>query len=323
MQPYLSIPQAADYLIAMNTYVSLVQAYNQKILTFDALVIEIAALNATINLKQAESARISNLLAQAANQDPNLADYVAYMDGVYQDILTLNLRYLYETNSALNYYTLSQQVIQVGTAGQPLSMADIANVFSNLNTTLPGFINGNPVRSRRSIRFPVTLTSAPTGTFSTGDPFAAFIAGTTVGSDHIHAMPFTIPLGPGPVAGRYRLVATAFSVSVPGFKTPTNTILVRLTHSGRAPFLGANGNRVEFTHSAVEVFYAYEVDANGKETQTGGGALGSGPNNPEYIGLSPCTAWLLEVRESDNPGLDLSAVQNVMLNFSGLCRLTS
>lgn len=324
LQPYLNLPEAVNYLLAMHTYVALTQAYNQKILTYDALVVRIAQLNATIALKQAEYNRVSALLANTANQDPDLPDYVAYMEGVYQDMLNLLLNYLFEANAALDYYTLDQTPIKVGTPGQPLTMADISSVFATIDVALPKYINGSAGPQQTFEDLQVSLSPAPAGSFSSGnDPFAAFIKGFTRDGDTVHSLLFSVPVDPSPLPGLYQIIGTAFTISVPGFKTTENALMIRLIHSGRAPFLDANGNRVEFSHRAEEVFYSYLVDSHGNPTKTGGGSLGGGNVNPDYIGLSPCTGWTLEIRESENSGLDLSAVNQVLINFSGLCSLTA
>lgn len=55
-----------------------------------------------------------------------------------------------------------------------------------------------------------------------------------------------------------------------------------------------------------------------------GGNLGG--DKDEYVGLSPFTTWTLSLRDSrkegsENPGLDLSAVSEIVLRFSGRCRI--
>jgi cell division septum initiation protein DivIVA len=313
MQPYLAMPEAQAYVAAMHAYMASVQARNEKLRQSDALVVLQAQIQATIEQKQAESNRVSNLVADQANQDPTLADYVAFMEGAYQDMQALLLRYLFEANAALDYYTLSQADIQVGSPNHALSMGDIASAVAKIATTLPSFINNSDGPRDPFAALNMTLSAAPAGSYSPGgDPFAQFITGT----EHTHELPFSVPLDSLP--GLYQVTATAFTIAVPGFATTNNQIMIRLRHSGYAPFLDMNGKTVEFSHNQVEVYYAYSVDKQGNSTYVGGGAL----SDTNYIGLSPCTSWLLSIREAENPGLDLSKVTQVLLSFSGKSRLS-
>jgi hypothetical protein len=313
MQPYLAMPEAQAYVAAMHAYMTSVQARNEKLRQSDALVVLQAQIQATIDQKQAESNRVSNLVADQANQDPTLADYVAFMEGAYQDMQALLLRYLFEANAALDYYTLNQADIQVGSPNHALSMGDIASAIGKITTTLPSFINNSNGPRDPFAALSITLSAAPAGSYSPGaDPFARFITGT----ERTHELPFSVRLDSLP--GLYQVTATAFTIAVPGFATTNNQIMVRLRHSGYAPFLDANGKTVEFTHNQVEVYYAYSVDKQGNSTYVGGGAL----SDTNYIGLSPCTSWQLSIREAENPGLDLSKVTQVLVSFSGKSRLS-
>jgi hypothetical protein len=60
--------------------------------------------------------------------------------------------------------------------------------------------------------------------------------------------------------------------------------------------------------------YSYEI-ATG--TRLGGGNLGGDSDNKQYIGLSPYSTWTIRVKADHNPGLDLSAVKEIKLTFSG------
>jgi len=235
------------------------------------------------------------------------------MEGAYQDMQALLLRYLFEANAALDYYTLNQADIQVGSPNHALSMGDIASAVAKITTTLPSFINNSDGPRDPFAALRMTLSAAPAGSYSPGaDPFAQFITGT----EGTHELPFSVPLDSLP--GLYQVTATAFTIAVPGFATTNNQIMIRLRHSGYAPFLDMNGKTVEFSHNQVEVYYAYSVDKQGNSTYVGGGAL----SDTNYIGLSPCTSWLLSIRDAENPGLDLSKVTQVLLSFSGKSRLS-
>lgn len=319
IQPYLAMPSAVQYLLAMHTYVALTRAYNNQILTYDAVVIKAAQLEAKIGLKKAENERISNLLADVTAEDVDLPDFTAYIQGVHQDSMSLILNYLYQANAALNYYMLGQEPIKVGGSSDFTTMADIAAAFEKIATELPEYINGSSGPQEPFLRLPVELAPAPDHYSEGQDPFALFLAG----DGGVHRLRFAIPPDPSLLPGRYQLVANAFTVSVKGFKATGNALMVRLTHSGHAAFTDSSGGVMEYTHPSVQAYYSYVVGPGGSEQATGGGALGgAGGPNRDYIGLSPCTAWLLEINASDNPGLDLSAVTGIELNFSGLCRLT-
>ncbi len=316
IQPYLGMPEAQAYKQAMDDYLSLIQARNQKIIEFDSLVVLESQIQATITQKNAESDRVSALIADVANRNPNLADYVAFMEGAYLDMQTLLLRYLFEGNAAMNYYTLGDAVLHVGTPGQPTSMGDIAAAASSIQATLTTYINNSSGPQQSFDLLQVTLTAAAPGVFqdAQNDPFGQFLAGDSQGN---HTIAVAVPIGTMP--GRYQLTGTAFTIAVPDFVTTDGSIMIRLTHSGYAPFLDANGNVAEFSHLPVAVYYSYLVRSDGSSQPTGGGSLSS----TNYIGLSPCTSWTLTIRGSENPGLDLSKVTQIDLNFSGLCRLTA
>ncbi len=313
MQPYLAMPEAQVYVTAMHAYLASVQARNQKILESDSLVILQAQIEATIAQKQAESARVSTMLADQANQDPTLPDYVAFMAGAYEDMQKLLLRYLFEANAALSYYTLVEPQLSVGSSEHALTMADIASAFSDIQTALPDFINNSNGPQQPFESLDVTLQPAATGVYSDAkdDPFQTFIAG----NNGVHELPFSVPLNVLP--GLYQVTASDFTITAPGFSTTNGQLMLRLRHSGYAPFLDATGATVEFSHDSIEVYYSYELDGSGNPKQLGGGSLSS----TNYIGVSPCTSWLLTVRETENPGLDISRIATINLSFAGKSRL--
>lgn len=312
MQPYLSMPEAQAYVQAMHDYLNLIQARNQKLMEYDALVILQAQIQATIAQKQAEAERVSQLIADEANQDPTLADYVAYMEGTYQDMQSLLLRELFEANAALSYFTLVETDLSIGD-DRDITMADIATAFDRIQVALPDFINNSRGPQQPFAQLPVVLGPAPSGTYTNPetDPFRAFIRG----DGGTHQLTFSVPLGTLP--GLYQVTATDFSILLTGAKTTDNHLMIRLQHSGCAQFQDSAGGTITFSHNPIDVYYAYAIDTNGNITVIGGGSLSSSA----YIGLSPSTCWTLTMRADENPGLDLSRLTQIAVNYAGKSRL--
>jgi hypothetical protein len=117
-------------------------------------------------------------------------------------------------------------------------------------------------------------------------------------------------------AGWYQIIATNFTISIPGAVTESGDLDVNLLPSGRARFLDSSGVKTaEYSHEPTQQDFKYAI-ATG--AAIGGGSLGGDANNPDLIGVSPCTRWTVEVVASFNPGLDLSKVAEIDVTFSGL-----
>jgi len=296
--------EATNFQTQVHTYVDIIQAHNQKIFDYTALVLKANHLQALINHKQTEYNRVSNAAADAVN--PTTVEFLTFMQGAYQDVMGQLARYVFNENAAFNYWSLQTNPLTI--ADQ--SVGELATSFGTIMQSV-----GNLLDTTDTPRQPF---NGITFTFDAGDypaQFQSFQQGVANGSDVSHSLTISIPVNSPSFAGWYQIIAQSFTISVTGATTTSGDLDVDLKHSGRALFLDKTGATVEFSHEPTVQDYKYNI-AGG--TSVGGGALGGDANNLNIIGVSPCTTWTVEVVASNNPGLVMSNVSQVAITFSGL-----
>lgn len=292
------VDAARNYKKQVHIYVDLVQARNRKVYDYTALVLRDRRLRAIIDQKTAELSRVKNAAAGAI--DPTLPALRTFMAGAYHDVRADLIRYILHGRAAYNYATLQQTQVSLSTQ----NIAGLAQSHATLLSDIETFFNSAPTREI----FQGSAVAFDAHDY--GPQFAEFRAGKVNGQGHrLHYFGFSIPFSQFP--NWYQVVAHGFTVSIPHATTTGGPLDVDLVHSGHARFLDASLNVVDYTHRPTLQDYSSGGGV------TSGGQLGGGDASPETIGVSPCTAWTLVVSENANPGLDLSAVTQFTLTFSG------
>lgn len=296
IQPFLSLPAAQDYQMQVHDYLGIVQARNQKVYEYNSLLVTQNNLASQIAQKQAAVVRIQNLMASA--NDPTLPECRAYMQAVYNDLQTHLLRYLYEQNQAYNYWALADNPFQV--AG--LTIADLDAINTQISEAITDKMNTTTVKAQPFQNIGVTISAV-----DRADQFAGFRqVATNAQNEPAYLLSFSITPDEPAFSNMAQVLASSFTISLPNATTTSGVIDIDLIHSGRAQLLDQQGSPWEFSH--LSTLADYHIG------QQAGGDLSGGD---QYIGLSPFTAWTLQLLANNNPGLDLSQVSEVTISFSG------
>jgi hypothetical protein len=104
-------------------------------------------------------------------------------------------------------------------------------------------------------------------------------------------------------------------------KTSSGQVQVRITHTGREQIASVAGAIYTFTHEPVTKLFKYVIGGGGggviEEANFGCVQTTADDQTAIYAALGPFTTWQIKVEEADNPGLDLSALTGVRLEFHG------
>lgn len=317
--PYKKLDSTGKLEAQINLYLAKAQAFSQKQLDYNALQVQLLNLVAKITQAQTEHDNIKNKLSDTVN--PQLAIYKAFMARTYGETLDTLIRDVYGLSQAYRYWALADYTLPPGHGNW--TMAYLSFVQGELSQKVTDQLNGYGTG-------PATFTqdfdyrSADGAGWKINDPqqLDAFKVGTKVGNtDIVHRLNFTIALHDNPwaddnFAGFAQVVATDYSVEIHGATLTSGQLFVRLIHSGQAPFIDPAGKDWLFSHVPVSTSFKYDL-AHGN--RVAGGAL-SGTDINVHIGLSPFTTWTLQVHTSDNPGLDLTNVDQIVLKFAGRYR---
>ncbi len=312
IKPYLDMPEAQAYKKHVHDYLGIVQAVNKKLLDYNSTVIARIGMTLQIAQRESEIADIRNRRAQ--NFDPTAQHFRSYMAGAYEDIRKHILRYLFEEHTAYRYWALEEKPFLV----QDRSMAGLSALHAKLMGDILDLLNNRVAVMQPFQQQTLTLAEA-----SRSGQFAAFRQGYDERKEdgtqrRVHELTFSISPEDGLFQGWVQVLATNFTIALPGVRTANaaGTVSVQLIHSGSSVIYGQNGKPMEFSHARRLADYSYRI-ADG--VRVGGGSLGGDGDNREYIGLSPYATWTIRLRSdaTSNPGLDLSAVREIQLTFSG------
>jgi len=293
---------AEDYMEQMHTYIDIVDARNQKVIRYNGLVLATHELDAQVKRRRLELARLGQSMGE--DFDPGSPAVRTFMYGVHADVRDRLLDLLYQENQAFNYWSCKPKPIQFGNG----SIVDLDQLHERLLHDIVDLKEGAaafPPQPFKDFEFTFHRSAMPV-------EFAAFTNGE-------RGLVMSIPADHKLFSHWAQVIATSFSLEVPGAVTSDGILYARLTSMGRAPFRASDGTRVVFSHASVEAVYQYEL-ATGK--YQAGGSLGG--KDDDYVGLSPFSTWVLDIPDAHlengvpvNSGIDLSEVDQVSLKLSG------
>ncbi|ODM14418.1 hypothetical protein SI65_10153 [Aspergillus cristatus] len=98
-----------------------------------------------------------------------------------------------------------------------------------------------------------------------------------------------------------------------------------LIHSGIETIEDENKRPHNFKHAPIETNFRYEISTKrytGDHTVSGSisSVTGIGAEKDDYALVGPFTTWYIRINREDNPGLDLSKIQDAYLEFDVLFR---
>jgi predicted nucleic acid-binding Zn-ribbon protein len=311
LEPFEKLDGTDELKDQLNLYLAKVQAANQSQVDYNALQIQLLNLNATIAQATTEQTQIQDQISHA--QDPTITAFKVFMARTYGESLDRIIKDVYGLSQAYRYWALADYTLPPSNGDW--TMAYLADVQSDLTAKVLDAINDyGSGQASPTQPFDFRTATAPVWRIDAPAMLAAFRKNGS--------LDFSITLEDRWVAasfaGMAQVIATEFTVEVHGAGTTAGNLFVRLTHSGMAPFVDTAGKRWQFSHIPVLTSYDYTI-ASG-QTLAGGSLAGQ---EGVEIGLSPFTTWRLSVLPADNPGLDLTKVENIEVRFAGRYRTAS
>ncbi|KAK6365408.1 hypothetical protein LTS17_011380 [Exophiala oligosperma] len=324
LEEFASMPEAADYKIAVHHYANLCTTRNAKIVECSKMDELILSFEGKILQTKAQLDQLQSDKASLA--DPTTAPYRNFMLSLYQNFKDNMLNYLFYEINAFKYRTLQDfdKILQSGN-----TLAEFQVLQSDILAAAIDFENSAGHETPYSdTKLDVTALAAPNwqGTFSTTG-----------------VLDFQVPLDIHAFAGWSEVRALTFRASLVGLKSSSSSsaaaaaaasgsgggqedIYITLTCHGDSTIVARDGKKHRFTHNAVQSVYQYKLGSDGREQYEAGGTLadsvGTGAET-KTIALSPFCTWSLRVPRQDksgnplNVGVDLTTVTQVLLFFSG------
>jgi hypothetical protein len=301
-----------------DAYIAAVVARNNQILNYNATVLlmlhdQQLAAQATADLETLTDQQLATMQPQT----PALATFVS---GIYaarsQVMETLDL-----TARAYRFWALSDtNLLSAAYGGKPPPEIGSAELVGAQTAILDAYQQAIEGFGTNASAFPPT----PKGT----GLIVHVPAGTVQLLPAINQLMVTIPVvKPGttaeqsPFAGMADVRVTLVRAWIDGVKTSSGQVQVRITHTGREQIASAAGAIYTFTHEPVTKLFKYVIGGGGggviEEANFGCAQTTADDQTAIYAALGPFTTWQIKVEEADNPGLDLSALTGVRLEFHG------
>ena len=299
-KPYLDLPEARAFRETVAHYLDLVQEKNAKVLEYTQIISEIDHIQTQINEREVERARIQTEIAEVNAQNTGLHNLRAYAFQTYYEARNIVIRNLYFQHNALKYWSLIDQPFSLGSdALESLELADlqfqqqVTNAYESIGRNHQIFSGKTMLRSKEAPSAFRLFRETKRLTFTLGRNLPLF-------------RPFR------------HLYVTRLRVWIHGVRLGQgeSLVTVRLRHHGRSLFVSTREQEITFVHAPRVTTFQYDInDALPDQKRiTADGDLGGGTGFDE---VSPLAAWTIEVKQSDNPGVDISNVDEISLEFLG------
>ncbi|RXS80450.1 hypothetical protein EST92_17550 [Streptomyces sp. TM32] len=301
---------------ALTAYIEKIQERNNQILRYNAAIILAARDASTIKATEERSAALDE--RALATMDPGLPDLVSFVSRLYYASRDHIMRTLNLTARAYRFWALSDRNLIAEAYGDK-GVSDIghAALVHASNTILNAY--GQAVE-----KF---------GTGSTPFPAKPRDQGLLLEIPDYQVEMFrecrNITVSPVLARAETDLEESLFArmsnvrVSrvrawIKGARTRSNQLRVRITHTGPETIVGTNGSEFEFDHEPVVKNFMYDL-ASGRIFQDADFGIEPirDPGSQTYAPVGPFATWQIEVEPSANPGVDLSGVTGVTLEFHG------
>ncbi len=295
MKPFLDLPEAQKYKSVMHAFVQLCQDRNAQVMRYNRINLRLRELDNEVTQTKAALDEIQSNLA--AVRDSSLPLNRAYMMGLANNNRAQILRYLYDEIQAYNFCQLSQETMDVGDA----TLAELQVKHNDLKDSITDEINSQTQPNQRFNDWVVILKRS--------DHPGSFKAFDTTGRLH-----FALLRDTPQFAGFAVLFVNQCNVEYEGdigHSMSSKRIVSHIRQNGRSTLWDENDKRFVFSHAPRDAEPVYWLDGS---SGAGGGELGGSDG---YGSISPIASWTLELRDSENPGVDRTKVNSVRLIFQG------
>ncbi|MFJ7904254.1 hypothetical protein ACIQ6V_27850 [Streptomyces sp. NPDC096198] len=298
---------------AFTAYIEKILDRNTQILLYNANVL--LAARDFEEIKSAQK-RISELNDNALNtvMKPDLPDLVSFVSQLYYRSREQIMRTLDLTARAYRMWALSDRDLIAETfAGTQVSTIGEAALRVASNTVLSAYRDAVQNFGTNSSRFPALPGSQGITVKATGLQVNLFKK-----SRIITFRPMTVDArtehSASPFAGMANVRVGKVRVWMKGAKTKDNRLQIRIRHAGDEEIVSAGNQVYRFIHEPIDKNFTYYLDSEKIFEEAD---FEPEQGSDKYAAVGPFTSWHIEVRPSDNDGLDMSGVTEVSLEFHG------
>jgi hypothetical protein len=298
VEPFRHLPEAKAYLAEIDNFIELVTTRNSKLIEYNILSNSRTELLSDISKSSSEIGR----LRQQVNR-PNvqhLPEFVSFMSRANMLNKRVLMQLLYQEHRALEYWAGKRYPLTISRD----SIDHLATIHAQTYLKLVDSIENRG----REVQ-----------TFKFSDRLAHFSFKNEIGLICLNDFKnngqavFSIPYLPFTQMSMVRV--TTVRISLPGIAIAdrglaTSPFGLRLTHLGTALLRTVEGEVIEFSHEPRITHIFYQIE----DSVTRGFSLGG---SETYVKLTPEGPWCLEIQKQDKERVNLSGIDDIIIEFEG------
>jgi hypothetical protein len=303
---------------AMDGYVAAIQHRNEEVMAYNGAIAALADVEGQIEGIELQEKQIQ--AAINANTDPELPIMTTYVDILYEQAKELCLRELYCANRALTFWSLQdfdvfghllgesdpgQITHEMIEAGQLEITKRLEAAFESLARPMQKFPTEN---KRRGLKILLNDKTAPDVIADLKDRNVAEFS-LEPGKPPAHAV----------FAGLANIRITRVRPWVKGMKSNNKIHHIIITHMGKESIVRPDGHIMEFSHTPVPTTFLYNAKKGlGKwKSIEEDGTIVETEGDKTFAQIGPFTRWRIGIYPNHNNNLDLSGLEEIILEFHG------
>lgn len=323
-------------LDAINHFIDVVQQRNVNVVQYNSDLSQYVSLNSTLAKLREQLDQIQNL---PTNANPGLPWIVSFMARLYHTVRSEILYQMYLTGRALGYWGLDPSTAGLSSFVNVSDPAAInSSTLSGASIALLGAFNGAleafgtgalttfPAQGQKQgIIVPFTEQEYPAR-------LAALMVKTSSNNNNagyvytvslpIQTVTQKTPAQGSPFADWSNVRISTARPWVVGAKTTSGNLTVAITHNGAEGFADLSNNLMWFTHEPITATFKFQINNNAILRDSDGfGTIHSGSGGyydaADFAPPGPFTMWTIMIDPDQNPGLDVSGVTAINLEFLG------
>ncbi|MFC4778058.1 hypothetical protein ACFO9Q_14750 [Paenibacillus sp. GCM10023252] len=309
---YDQFPQSLDDLkTAFRAYIDKVQERNNQILTYNAIVLLLYKNLQIIDSANARTAALNEDTLDAMS--PDLPDLVTLISELYYAARNQVMEMLDLTSRAYRFWALSDQSLTSEVyAGRSLPELNHTALVGAMNTILGKYQQAVENFGTNHDRFPPHDNQRGKIIDVPAEQVELF--------KDLKQLMIRIPVDHPVFAGMANVRVQNVRVWMTGIHPAAadDTVTIRITHTGKEQMVSSAQDVYTFKHEPVNKIFIYHTktqeimeEANFGVEQSDGGTTN------EYAALGPFTTWHISIDPDDNPGIDLSSVSQIQIEFHG------
>ncbi len=336
IQPYVGVVSGAQAAVdAINQYVAAVTTLNDDLVQYNGLIAQIASLQQQVQQDTVQQGQLQHAIASGNSASAQLPALVAFMGRLYQDARSGVLATLYDAYRAYIYWSLDTTYqgfadffgmnTPSGVTAATLT-ANWGNFAGTFQRFVQGAANGPSVFPANGSEQGITgLTYTLTAQAYPG-LFSAF---KTLDANQQHSMLIRIPPwvhgpegsnAPAVFYDKVNVRATKVRPWIDGAAISGGgsdpLLQVSIVHTGGEWIVSPDAvTKNWFTHEPIVASFEYYLNSLTVETDSDFAAPDA--QNNQYAAPSPFTTWRIVVDPGANPGLDMTNVNSLTLEFWG------